>query len=321
MTGDENRKDRMFQRLAYLVKERYGAVITFTDLNARLRIADVKTVTAVQRNPHAEFIVSGNDLVLPIRGNENLLGYITLFDGIKLNEAAISQIRQVTDLLLTETLILEDKAQRMKVVEHFIQSFESIDQVVDLKDRMQTEEINYLNPEISISEHHLENLFPVLVESHSVGEAKELALELHRSTDRNSFLTLEDYLLENFSSPEKIKTLGPITLFIPSVNTLSQAAQNNILSYLKNSNYTSTGPRIIGAVQSSPESLVANGTLVSELREALASARIKLPPKGTSSMSLDEIMGFFESATPNNKSSNSNRTRHLHLVNPEEYSH
>src|SRR6185436_6170190 len=99
MTDQISRKDRMFQRLAHIVKQRFNTDIIFTDFSARLRVADVTLVTAVKSNPSASFILNGQDIVLPIRAGDTLFGFVTLFDGTHLSENQREQIRQVTDLM------------------------------------------------------------------------------------------------------------------------------------------------------------------------------------------------------------------------------
>ncbi len=317
MSQATSKKDRMFQRLANMMKERFDTNITFTDFTSRLRVADVKAVTAVQRNPMASFIATDKDMVLPIRTESQLYGFITLFDGIYLKEAQLEQIRQVTDLLLTESCLLEDKAQRMKVVEHHIKTFNSLEDIIDLRTKMKDQEINFINPEISIPHENLDSVFPILIESHSIEDAQELAVEIHRTSNRTSFLTYESYIASELTSVEKIKSLGPITLFIPNLSEVPLDMQMTLESYLHFSSRTTHHPRIICAVQENPDELVKTGEFHAGLYEKIRMARVKLPPKGTSSMTIEEMMGFF---TTEYKMETSNE-RHLYLVNPKEPSH
>lgn len=316
MSEEISRKDQMFQRLANLIKERFDTNITFTDFSARMRIADIKTVSAVQRNPSAAFIATGRDMVLPINSGTNLYGFITLFDGLKLQESQLTQIRQVTDLLLTESCILEDKAHRVKILEHHLKTFNSFEEVIDLRTRMQDQEIKYVSPEISISHEDLESLFPIIVESHSINEACEFALEIHRTSNRSSFLTFEDYLTTELLSVEKIQSLGPITLFIPNIRDVELDLQLTLEEFLRSSSRTTHHPRIICGVQDNPEELIKTGEFHRGLFDKLCSARIKLPPKGTSTMSIEEMMGFF-----NQENTQTPGERHLYLVTQSEPSH
>jgi hypothetical protein len=316
MNDEQGKKDLMFQRLAKLIKERFDTTTTFTDLSSRMRMADVRAVTTVQRNPTASFIAIGKEMLLPVRSGSNLYGFLTLFDGINLQEEQLTQIRQVTDLLLTETCILEDKARKVKILEHHLKTFNSFEEVIDLRTRMEGQEIEYINPEISIPDSNVETMFPILVECHSQPEAAEFAIEIHRTSHRSSFLTYESYLALELHSVEKIQALGPVTLFFPNVRDMDLSLQMTIESFLRSPDRTTHHPRIICGVQENPDDLVKTGELSRGLFDKLCSARVKLPPKGTSAMSLEEMMGFFNPAQ-----SEASQERHLYLVTPAEPSH
>lgn len=309
-------KDRMFQRLSNLIKERFDAVITFTDFSSRLRVADAKTIAVVQRNTHSNMIVMGMDIVLPIRSGTNLFGYVTIFNGLNLDQLSIDQIRDVTDLLLTESCALQEKSHKLKILEHYLTGQMSFQDVIDLKTRLESEEMKYINPEIAILHDDMDSVFPILVESHSEDEAREFAVEIHRTSERSSFLTFEPYLIHELIDLEKIKELGPITLFVPNIRKLPLDIQYTLAAYLRSPTRTTLHPRLIVAIQENPESLIAHGVFDKVLFEKLSAARLKLPPKGTSSMTIEEILGFFESGERNKKAE-----RHLYLVTPSEPPH
>jgi hypothetical protein len=306
-------KDRMFQRLANIVKERFDIVITFTDFSARYRVADMKTINVVQRNSFSNIIIMAQDVVMPIRANSHLFGYVTVFRGMSLDQTSLDQIRDATDLLLTETCQLEEKSHRLKILEHYLKDEMTFQDVIELKARLERDEIHFLNPEISVNHDSLDSVFPILVESHTEAEAKEFALEIHRTSERSSFLTYEEYLANELSEVENLKELGPITLFIPNIRHVSLDIQISLASFLRSPTRSTLHPRIIVAIQESPERLTSLGIFDNVLFEKLSSARLKLPPKGTSAMSIDEILGFFEQTQK--------KERHLYLVTPNEPPH
>lgn len=306
----------MFQRLASLIKGRFDSIITFTDISARLRIADVKTLTAVQRNPSAPMLIMNQDVVFPLRFESHLFGYITLFHGMKLGEAVINQVKDLIDLLMLETCILEDKQQRLKIIDHYLSKEISFDEVVELKDRLLSEDIHHISPEISINKEALDSVFPILVESQNDIDGKEFAFEIHRTSERSGFLTYEPYLLTEVSTVESIKAMGPVTLYIPNIKDVPLDIQMVIATFLRSTDRMTLHPRVIVGIHENPESLIQAGVFDRVLFDKLSSARIKLPPKGTSTMSTEEILGFFDTIEPR-----SEKSRHLYLVSTSDSPH
>lgn len=305
----------MFQRLANLVKERFDTVITFTDFSTRMRVADAKTIAVVQRNQMSNMIVTGNDIVIPLRANNQLFGYITIFNGLTLDQPSLDQIHDITELLLTESCVIEDKSHRIKILEHYLRKQASFHEVLELRTRLNEEEIRYIQPEITLLHDNLDSVFPILVESHTDDDARQFALEMHNTSERTNFVTYESYLDDELLTVEKIQELGAITLFIPNIKIVPFNVQIVISNFLRSPSRTSMHPRIIVATQENPEPLLEANLFDRVLFDKLSSARLKLPPKGTSSMSLSEILGFFE------PQSAQKQPRHLYLITPDEPAH
>ena len=163
MTESLSFKDRMFQRLANILKDRFDVVVTFTDFSTRLRVADAKTIGVVQRNPTSRIIVMGNDLILALRHGDTLFGYLTVFDGLRLKDDQIEQAIDLSEMLLTESCVLEDKAHKMKLLEFYLQQRYSLEEVLDLKKRVDEENVRYIEPEISVHHEALDKVFPILI--------------------------------------------------------------------------------------------------------------------------------------------------------------
>lgn len=311
-----DRKDQIFQRLAKLIKCRFGATATFTDITSRMRIADVRTLTTVQRRPSAPLLIIDQDVVFPLRFETHLFGYVTLFNGLKLGETTIDQIKDLIDMLLLETCILEDKQQRLKIIDHYLGKELSFDEVIELKDRLKSEDIHHIDPEISINKEALDQVFPILVQSQRDAEGKEFALEIHKTTERSGFITYEPYLLSEIATLDSLFEMGPVTLYIPNICLIPLDVQMTLAAFLRSPHRSTLHPRLIVGIHDNPESLITTGHFDSILFEKLSSARIKLPPKGTSTMTTEEILSFFDHTQPRVE-----KSRHLYLVSPSENPH
>jgi hypothetical protein len=71
----------------------------------------------------------------------------------------------------------------------------------------------------------------------------EFALEIHRTSNRSSFLTYENYLAIELISVEKLMSLGPVTLFFPNVRDVDLDLQMTFENYLKSPARTTHHPQ------------------------------------------------------------------------------
>ncbi len=115
---------------------------------------------------------------------------------------------------------------------------------------------------------------PLLIEASESFPFQRLVVELHQLTSRWALLSTNDLPKDIFSSKEKLRELGAITLFIPNLSALSMESQLKLAEYLSGQNDPES-PQVIAAIHESPETLELGQKVLPHLLHLFYNANLR----------------------------------------------
>jgi hypothetical protein len=278
------KKQKVLSRYEGFILNRFGVkpqLIESNDLNQSI-IPSLRDV--LKRNADSLAILTQSHVVLPIRNSGQLLGVMVLLEGSKLLPQEIDQARQVMELIVTSFLIEQQKVSLLSDLEEYlsvqlksekqqglngqnsvISSFESLDEE-DSEDTGFF--VDRLADELSLYDIDFEESTPVLLLDSGVTPIREMALEVHRLSQRFAFLSYSDISDTDRRDVQALTNLGKVTLFIPDVLHLTASEKMALEIFIK-MNLDNEAPRIICGISLEPAQAVELGILSQGLKELL----------------------------------------------------
>jgi hypothetical protein len=116
---------------------------------------------------------------------------------------------------------------------------------------------------------------PCFIEGSNEMDRHGMAFELHSASNRMAFVPFADIDLPVRISSEKISQLGPITIFLSSIEKLSTLERVALLDYCRGPR-TAMTPHIITSSEKNYSDLVADKAVPMELLNALAVSIIRM---------------------------------------------
>jgi len=111
--------------------------------------------------------------------------------------------------------------------------------------------------------------FAFLLQSQDQEDIFKMALEIHTRSGRYAFLPLRDLSPDVFSSAAMFKNLGPISVFLPEVTTLTKEQQATLLAYYRGPRDKDC-PQIIAGTALSVAQLKQDGRVLPDLLQYLS---------------------------------------------------
>jgi hypothetical protein len=111
--------------------------------------------------------------------------------------------------------------------------------------------------------------FAFLIQSQDPEDIFKMALELHSRSGRYAFLPIRDLSPDTFASAEAFKKLGPISVFLSDITTLSIEQQNVLLKYYQSARDQDC-PQIIAGTNVSVAALKNDARILPELLQYLS---------------------------------------------------
>lgn len=238
-------------------------------------------VELVKRNSMAPFIFSKNDVLFPVTKDKNLYGYIKVSQKDFPTYEFLDGIRDFIDLFIIKIGIqnanssffkLHKKGGQSKITNPSQISQTLLNNDVLLKD-IKADVFADIKPEVMVNS---EGLFPLLIEGESGAPTQELAYEIHHTSQRQVFITIDSGVESRITSSKDIEGFGAITLFIPNLPDLKKRTQIYLEWFLSSKEKPANAPRIIAAIKDRPENLLRSWKVFKPLFEILSRARIKI---------------------------------------------
>ncbi len=286
--------ERIVNRLSAIIENRFGCALRFFDVSSIEKIKDSTLAQAISRNETAPFIVSGSDLVLPIRSGHGLLGAAVVLSGSALGSEEMDQVRQVVDLILGSYLVQSEKLDVLKSVQTLLETQLLPENVVSMAQSRPLFPFAEGTPVITstIEEDHG---LPLLIEGQSASGLRDIALKVHNSSGRNAFLSLDMVNIDHVNTVEGLGQMGRITLFIAEVGNLTMAQQNLFSEYVKQTRRYDDCPRLIFATELAVQELVEVRGISETFLKEISVARIQLTTETSERLHKNpDIIDFLE---------------------------
>lgn len=205
--------------------------------------------TVVGRNPTAPFILSQQDILIPVCIENDIYGCIEVAGGGDLELKALEEVCGLVDNTLKEFVIKTEVLRRLKIQEATLASMAD-SKVVPLFQSPGAEEQSTFRFIRQRSDSLKTALF---ISSEGEEKARTLAMDLHGLLHKKSFVPYEALSFKGDFVAEMLG-LGNITIFIPELLNLPAYEIEDITNYLL-SQKTSLSPFLIVSSQKSLEEL------------------------------------------------------------------
>ncbi len=246
-----------------MVYGRFGFYATFHDIKKDLLIDD-ELAKVVEENKYAKVIVFRNHVLMPIEQFGVVHGYVKIENGIKLKQNQITQVSDLSDLLV-KTMVVSEKNKRIQlVIEDIIQNgleYQMPDAFCDTK---KVDHLTVLKPNL-----------PTLILATTHSSAKGLALTLHNEYKNRHFITVDESNMHYFIDSESINNFKSSTIYIPELADLEKQPQLAFEILLKTN--PTKAPKIVASTIFNPVNLIEKQIVRKELLCALSSNRILNP--------------------------------------------
>lgn len=218
-------QDTVWIKATDLIKEKYGKSLSYRGI--KLLSEDGKSVV------EEIYYSNGDDLVIPLRAKNHVLGDVIVSRGSLLDAQQKSEVVDLIKFLVEPKLYsiqLRKSEEALKSTKNrslaVVRDETSIE---DLEDLFEDEEI--------IKRQTLSQV--ILLKSHTELNRKRVALKVHEMTERNLFVHLDD-IKASLKSKEDLASLSDITVYIADVETIDAGTMELLKEYLTSA--SETGP-------------------------------------------------------------------------------
>lgn len=247
-----------------MVYGRFGFYATFHDIKKDLLIDD-ELAKVVEENKYAKVIVFKNHILMPIEQFGVVHGYVKIENGIKLKQNQITQVSDLSDLLV-KTMVVSEKNKRIQlVIEDIIQN--GLEYQMSDAAFCDTKKVDYLTL--------LKSNLPTLILATTHSSAKGLALTLHNEYKNMHFITVDESNMYQFVDSDSINSFKLSTIYIPEIADLEKQPQLAFEMLLKTN--PPKAPKIIASTIFDPVNLIEKRIVRKELLYVLSSNRILNP--------------------------------------------
>lgn len=208
-------QDTVWLRATDLIKEKYGKSLTYRGI--KLFAEDGKSVV------EEVYYSNGDDLVIPLRAKNHVLGDVIVNRGSLLDPQQKSEVVDLIKFLVEPKLYnlqLQKSEEALKNSNR--RSLAVVREETSLEDLFEDEEI--------IKRQTLSQI--ILLKSHTELNRNRVALKIHEMTERNLFVHLDD-IRRTLKSKEDFATLSDITVYVSDVESMDAETMDLLKEYLK----------------------------------------------------------------------------------------
>ncbi len=104
-------------KIARIAQKKFGCNVNFTRLSSLTGESPDFDVTIIERNFGAQFIISNNDILIPVYVQYELFGIINLEGAAQLDALRLETLQDFADSTLKEYIIKDETLRRTKILE------------------------------------------------------------------------------------------------------------------------------------------------------------------------------------------------------------
>jgi hypothetical protein len=196
----------------------------------------------LEKNPFAR--VDG-ELHFPIRFSGEVIGVVLARESSgELSTGQQKELNHLFSLMIEPTLKDIEQLERVDSLhEHMVYAHDS-ENLVRFKEfsRQPT-----LNPTVMTPESKLRTRFhlPCVIDSIDADDARKLAFEIHQQSGRYAFLSINELDETCFNSIEDLQVIGPVTIFVPELRSLTKTQVQFFNQYFETGDRTSESPQFV----------------------------------------------------------------------------
>ncbi len=262
----------VIDRLSILVDRRY---------KCKLDVKTVEQLTSQEVDFYSSYEANVIDVsepsraVFPILIQQGLAGVAEILDAEHLSGQDWTTLRDLIAMVLESVFMSSRQSEVLGALERQLASPEDSN-VVDysrLKKRQREGQTEHRFDKDFSGKNTLQISF--LIESNNFDDMQKMAVEIHEKSKRFAFLHFDQIDKDARNSSEKIKALGPVTLFISDIAKLSDKEIFAVVEYLKyRRGYD--GPQFVSGTLRPTSELLNFGIVPSELVRLLSAAQLRM---------------------------------------------
>lgn len=215
-------QDSVWLKATDLIKEKYGKSLSYRGI--KLLSEDGKSVV------EEIYYSNGDDLVIPLRAKNHVLGDVIVSRGSLLDPQQKSEVVDLIKFLVEPKLYsIQLKKSEEALQNSNRRSLAVVRDESSIEDLFEDEEI--------IKRQTLSQV--ILLKSHTELNRNRVALKVHEMTERNLFVHLSD-IKATLKSKEDLASLSDITVYIGDIETVDVTTMELLKDYLKTA--TESGP-------------------------------------------------------------------------------
>lgn len=207
-------QDTVWLKATDLIKEKYGKSLSYRGI--KLLSEDGKSVV------EDVYYSNGDDLVIPLRAKNHVLGDVIVSRGSLLDAQQKSEVVDLIKFLVEPKLYsIQLKKSEEALLSSNRRSLAVVRDETSIEDLFEDEEI--------IKRQTLSQI--ILLKSHTELNRNRVALKVHEMTERNLFVHLSD-IKASLKSKEDLASLSDITVYIADVELIDAGTMELLKEYL-----------------------------------------------------------------------------------------
>lgn len=207
-------QDTVWLKATDLIKEKYGKSLSYRGI--KLLSEDGKSVV------EEVYYSNGDDLVIPLRAKNHVLGDVIVSRGSLLDAQQKSEVVDLIKFLVEPKLYsIQLKKSEEALLSSNRRSLAVVRDETSIEDLFEDEEI--------IKRQTLSQV--ILLKSHTELNRNRVALKVHEMTERNLFVHLSD-IKASLKSKEDLASLSDITVYIADVELIDAGTMELLKEYL-----------------------------------------------------------------------------------------
>ena len=209
-------QDSVWRRATDLIKEKYGKSLSYRGIK----------LLSENGNPVMEQIYysNGDDLVIPLRAKNHVLGDVIVNRGSLLDPQQKSEVVDLIKFLVEPKLY----SIQLKKTEEALK-LSAMRGLKIVEDNESVEDLFSVDVEVEPKRRTLSNI--ILLKSHTELNRNRVALKIHEMTERNLFVHLDD-IIGTLKNAGDFAALSDITVYVSDVQNLSPETMNLLKDYL-----------------------------------------------------------------------------------------
>lgn len=256
----------LIEKLSHILKLRFGVTLSFERL-------DSKQYELKERLLRESPLSDEGYWLFPVFSDHQMVGCARIH-GLE-DRPLSSQLSEFVELYLDSAVALTDQIELLDMIETQLRTSEvnrEAANVIPLRRSSLTETIKIPATKALRRRSRVGFALPCLLEGLSHLDLKHLALELHELSGRYAFIYLEEL---TWTSTADLKGIGPVTLFVPEIATLTLQQQIALTEYLRSRPNVDEAHVVMCTLKPYAE-LRASGKVLAELLELVSVCYLKM---------------------------------------------